>query len=47
MCNEPAAAAPAIFDELVGWIKQMSPARADNRPLSSGVRASAKHPALA
>lgn len=36
MSNGPAAAAPAIFDELVDWIEQMSPASTDDKPLGSG-----------
>ena len=49
MSNGPAAAAPAIFDELVDWIKQISPARTDDKPLGSGglFTACARHPALA
>ena len=37
MSNEPGAAVLTIFDELVDRIKQMSPARTDDKPLGSVV----------
>jgi len=37
MSNEPGAAVLTIFDELVDRIKQMSPARTDDKPLGSMV----------